>query len=76
MSPILFCLFINELETVLRNCGSRGIQVFPDITEIFSLMFADDVALMSDTVVGLQRPLNALHTFCTDWQLEVNTQKT
>ena len=39
-------------------------------------MFADDVALLADTVVGLQRQLNLLYDFCTDFYLTVNIIKT
>jgi len=39
-------------------------------------MFADDVALITDTVCGLQRQLNALRIFCKDNRLNVNTKKT
>jgi len=37
-------------------------------------MFADDVALIADTVCGLQRQLNTLQTFCKDNFLNVNTK--
>ena len=43
LSPILFSLFINELNTLLCNSDIRGIQMFPNVTEIFLLMFADDI---------------------------------
>ena len=33
----------------------------PNLTEICLLMFADDIALIADTVVGLQRQLNILY---------------
>ena len=45
LSPILFAMYINELHTFLENQNTRGVQHFPDITEIFMLMFADDVGL-------------------------------
>ena len=53
-----------------------GKQLSPDLLEIFSLMFADDIPLMSETVIGLQMQLNALQKYSTDWQLEVNIMKT
>ena len=34
-------------------------------------MFADDVAIISDTVVGFQQQLNVFHAFCTDSQLKM-----
>jgi hypothetical protein len=75
-SPKLFTFFINELITYQKNKGTRGIQLKPCDIEIFSLMFADDVALLADTVVGLQRQLNLLYDFCTDFYLTVNISKT
>ena len=39
-------------------------------------MFADDIACVSDTVVGFQRQLNILHDFCKEYKLEVNIDKT
>lgn len=44
MSPILFIFFINELTSLLHENGVRGLQLSPDVIEIFILLFADDVA--------------------------------
>ena len=76
LSPILFILFINELSRIFELKGIRGIQLYPDSVEITHLMFADDVAFVSDTIVGLQRQLNILETFCRTYSLTVNVQKT
>ena len=76
LSPILFALYINELQEFLENQDVRGIQLFPNIVEVFILMFADDIGLISDTISGLQRQLNALETFCDSKRLTVNTDKT
>ena len=61
LSPILFAMFIDELYTLLCECDVRGIQLMPNLTEIGLLMFADDIALIADTVVGIQRKLNILY---------------
>ena len=53
-SPVLFSLFINELAREIVQRGRHGIQLIPDLIEIFILLFADDVILMSDSVCGLQ----------------------
>ena len=59
-------MFINEFATIVENSENRGIQLFPDLTEILLLMFADDLALISDAIVGLQRLFNMLYEFCTE----------
>ena len=76
ISPILFSLFINEFAELIEQSGLRGIQLLPDLVELFLLMFADDVALLSDTVVGLQRQFNLLCDFCKEKKLKVNIPKT
>ena len=42
-SPVLFSLFINELANEIMQRGRHGIQLIPDLIEIFILLFADDV---------------------------------
>ena len=76
LSPLLFCLFIEELHTAIIDSGTTGIQLSPDIIEIFILMFADDIAMLADSVVGLQRLFNILHRHCLRWELSVNLNKT
>ena len=75
-SPIFFSIFINEHATELEKSNLRGVQLFPDLAEILLLMFADDLALISDSIIGLQRLLNILHHFCIVRDLVVNTVKT
>ena len=74
-SPILFSLFIDEFETILCQSDIRGIQLHPDTIQLLLLMFADDLALLSDTVNGLQKQLNMLSDFCDTYKLTVNEQK-
>jgi hypothetical protein len=76
LSPILFCLFINDLESFLRQNATHGVQLSPGDIEIFLLMFADDVGLISDTIVGLQNQFNGLQKYCLEWKLTGNIEKT
>ena len=52
ISPILFSFFIYEFKGILQNSGLRGIRLLPDWTEIFLFIYADAVALISDTIIG------------------------
>jgi hypothetical protein len=76
LSPILFCLFINELHDLLIRNETRGIQLQPSIIELFLLMFADDIAFIADTISNLQKQLNILQSFCDQSKLKVNVNKT
>ena len=40
------------------------------------LLYADDVILLSQNEVGLQKCLKKLKSYCADWCLEVNLDKT
>ena len=76
LSPVIFSIFVNELTKLIENSDIHGIQLFPDITEIFLLLFADDIALISDTIQGLKRLLKILEKFCEMYKMIVNVIKT
>ena len=74
-SPVIFSLFINELTKDILENGKHGLQLTPDLTQILILLFADDVALISDTVIGLQTQLNILFSVAKKLDLVVNLEK-
>ena len=76
LSPALFTLFINEFAELIENSGIPGIQIFPEDIQILILLFADDIALISDTITGLQKQLNILYDYCMESKLVVNIKKT
>ena len=43
---------------------------------LFTLLYADDTVLLSQSKDDLQRALTALYDYCQKWQLTVNTDKT
>ena len=44
--------------------------------EVFLLMYADDIVLVGDTILELQRKINMLEIFWEKWGMEVNLKKT
>ena len=74
-SPILFSLFINELALQVIDKGRHGACFMIDAFELFILLLADDVILMSETVVGLQTRLNSLQHAASELELKVNMNK-
>ena len=76
LSPTLFSMFINQLANHMNEKGKHGVQILPNIMELFILLFADDVALISTTPSGLQNQLNVLKTCCGNMKLCVNINKT
>ena len=73
MSPLLFNLFINDIPSVTEVDGEM-----PELAgEIVNcLMYADDLVLLSTSPQKLQEQLDKLHTYCSEWHLEVNIEKT
>ena len=76
LSPLLFSLYLDELESLLEE-ASDEIDC-PHLAEILIaiLLFADDIALFSYSHKGLQRHLDILEAFCSARGLKVNVQKT
>ena len=68
-------MFIDELANEIMERGRHGIQLTPDLVQIFILMFADDVILASYTVCGLQNELNILWETAERIGLAVNLDK-
>ena len=74
-SPILFSYVVGEVAKEVTKKGKHGIQLLPDNTTIYILLFADDVVVLSDTPVGLQNQLNSLETASKSVGLEINMTK-
>ena len=74
-SPVLFSLFINELALDIINNGRHGVSLSSDFVLLVILLFADDMILLSETVIGLQMQLNNLFSAASRLQLKVNMNK-
>jgi len=62
MSPLLFSLFVEDLELYLQNDVNSGL-VTDDII-ILLLLFADDMAIVGKTPCEIQNHLDNLHAYC------------
>ena len=76
LSPKLFSIFMTELSKALNKYGSNGIQFLPNMDPIFHLLFADDLVIVSDTIIGLQNQLDILNTQSQRLGLVINDSKT
>ena len=54
MSTILFILFINDLIDELNDSGIQGIQISADDPDVLTILYADDMENVGDTVRALQ----------------------
>ena len=76
LSPLLFSLLITEVAKRVAEKGRAGYQFIPGAPQIYSLLFADDIVLISTTPIGLQNQLNSLKTASDEIGLSVNLDKT
>ena len=74
-SPVLFSLFINDLDLDIIYNGRHGVSLSSDFVQLMILLFADDMILLSETVIGLQTQLNSLFSAASRLQLKVNMNK-
>ena len=74
MSPFLFSLFLDGIESHLQEGMDDGINL--QQLQLYILLFADDAVLFSETREGLQNELNNLKSYCKKWNLTVNVEKT
>ena len=74
LSPYLFNLCINDLSLLLDKAGIDPVRL--NGRNISSLLYADDMVLLSFSESGLQKALTILEQYCSRWQLVVNIKKT
>ena len=62
MSPILFSLYLNDIEEKFIHSGIEGIDV--DMLKIFLLLYADDIVIFAKIPEELQNGLDILYDYC------------
>ena len=81
ISPILFSLYLNDLETYLE-VDSHGVPIVIDSADmrtymkLLVMLYADDTIIVSEDPESFQVCLNSFHKYCIDWKLTVNKSKT
>ena len=73
MPPQPLVLIVSDLMDRMRD-KTGGVSL--NRLSVHGLMFADDVVLVAETQEKLQAMLDELSMYCSDWKLEVNTEKT
>ena len=75
LSPLLFSLYIADIEEELKKLNVTGIRI-SDQLEIHILLYADDMVLLSPTEQGLKMKLRRLEAYFDRLDLVVNLEKT
>ena len=84
LSPFLFSLFLNDLETFLKAKNVTGLESISGDLEnqlniclkLFIILYADDTVRLSESESDLQAQLDVFHEYCLTWKLKANIDKT
>ena len=73
LSPDFCNIYVDELISILKKAG-----VGCHVLGIFAaaIFYADDMAVLSPSIKGLQMILDMCHTYCVKWDILLNVKKT
>ena len=73
LSPLIFNIFVND---IIHNFNDDACSP-PELIEkkVGSLLYADDLVILSTSEKGLQCGVNKLQAYCQKWKLSINPSK-
>ena len=78
LSPILFSLSLNYLESFLLRENIFGVNIFVDWLQCYLkrvfLPYADDMVLFAKSMEELQDLYDKFKIYCLQWKLKVNSE--
>ena len=75
LSSVLFNVFVNDIFEIINKNTHSDITLENGI-KLNTLMYADDLILISRSKEDLQKKIDILHEYCLKWKLNINTKKT
>ena len=74
LSPTLFNIFIDDVGQCVADKPEEAVTL--NNVSIPSLLYADDLVLISKSSTNMQRSVDKLEEYCSRWKLCVNIDKT
>ncbi|XP_057335088.1 uncharacterized protein LOC130673891 [Microplitis mediator] len=75
LCPLLFILFLSDIEEFFRKRNCTGLNL-NNISDILMLLYADDMVLLASSPKDLEAIIKTLEKYCDINGLTVNTSKT
>lgn len=75
LSPILFSLYIADIEETMKSSPAGGITITRDLI-LHMLLYADDMVVLSNTETGLKCKIRILQKYFINHDLKVHMDKT
>ena len=84
LSPFLFSIYLNDLESFLETNKIEGLQQISELflnelqmyEKLLLMLYADDTIIFAESPEKLQNALTCFEEYCNLWKLKVNTDKT
>ena len=82
LSPILFSLFLNDLEDYMSSNGCNGFEFNMEDNQLNAylklmvLLYADDTVIFGTDAENFQNNLNVFFEYTQQWKLNINYHKT
>ena len=82
LSPVLFCIFLNDLQNFMlnHNCTGVDLQMPENETDTFLqllvLLYADDTVIFGTDEESFQHNLDVFLEYSETWKLNINFKKT
>ena len=81
LSPVLFALFLNDLESFMHSnsCSCINLEFVSDsiyiYLRLFVLLYADDTVIFGVDETNFQKNLDIFYQYAKTWQLDINNDK-
>ena len=84
LSPFLFCVFLNDLESFFSDSGIvNGVECSTQVNadtaflylKLFVLLYADDTVILAESAEDLKSALKVYELYCNTWKLTINSSK-
>ena len=74
LSPLLFNIFVNDIFDIFYDLKCCPVKL--NNKPITSLMYADDLLILSETEDGLKESLQRLGKYAKQWKMKISAKKT